>query len=133
VDMEAEDITVDIMAGIMAAITMAVGDVFSLEHSGGPDSIIGDGRFITPITGDGLIPIPIIGDGHTPIPPIPIIPILFLQLLRQNRKNSNLIIGISVRTQRVTTPTSKIVRAVGCRWYHRRHHPIWRHPSSKPR
>ncbi len=34
-------------------------------------------------------------------------------LLRQNRDNSNLLIGTSVRTQRVTTPTLKIARVVG--------------------
>jgi len=33
--------------------------------------------------------------------------------LRQNRDNSNVLIGTSVRTQRVTTPTSKIARVVG--------------------
>jgi hypothetical protein len=97
-----EDITAeDIMAeDIMADAIMAVADVFILEDTGGPASIIGDGHITTPI----------IGDGHIPIPTIPI---LFLQLLLQNRNNSNLIIGISVRTHRVTTPTSKIVRAVG--------------------
>jgi hypothetical protein len=34
-------------------------------------------------------------------------------LLRQNRDNSNLLIGTSVRTQRGTTPTLKIARVVG--------------------
>ncbi len=34
-------------------------------------------------------------------------------LLRQNRDNSNLLTGTSVRTQRVTTPTLKIARVVG--------------------
>ncbi len=34
-------------------------------------------------------------------------------LLRQNRDNSNLLIGTSVRTQRVTTPTLRIARVVG--------------------
>jgi len=34
-------------------------------------------------------------------------------LLRQNRDNSNLLIGTSVRTQKVTTPTLRIVRVVG--------------------
>ncbi len=34
-------------------------------------------------------------------------------LLRQNRDNSNLLIGTSVRTQRVTTPMLKIARVVG--------------------
>ena len=34
-------------------------------------------------------------------------------LLRQNQDNSNLLIGTSVRTQKVTTPTLRIVRVVG--------------------
>jgi hypothetical protein len=34
-------------------------------------------------------------------------------LLRQNRDNSSLLIGTSVRTRRVTTPTLKIARVVG--------------------
>ena len=34
-------------------------------------------------------------------------------LLRPNGDNSNLLIGSSVRTQRVTTPTLKIARVVG--------------------
>jgi hypothetical protein len=34
-------------------------------------------------------------------------------LLWRNRENSNLLIGTSVRTQRVTTPTLKIARVVG--------------------
>jgi hypothetical protein len=34
-------------------------------------------------------------------------------ILRQNLGNSNLLIGTSVRTQRVTTPTLRIARAVG--------------------
>jgi hypothetical protein len=34
-------------------------------------------------------------------------------LLRQNRDNSNFLIGTSARTQRVTTPTLKIARVVG--------------------
>jgi len=34
-------------------------------------------------------------------------------LLRQNRDNSNLLIGTSVRTQRVTPPTLRIARVVG--------------------
>jgi hypothetical protein len=34
-------------------------------------------------------------------------------LLRQNRDNSNLLIGTFARTQRVITPTLKIARVVG--------------------
>jgi len=116
VDMEAVAISEDTTAeDIMADTIMAVAFDFILEHTGDPTSIIGDGHTTTPIIGGGHITIPTMGDGHIPIPAIPI---LFLQLLRRNRKNSNLIIGISVRIHRVTTPTLKIVRAVGCRWYH---------------
>jgi hypothetical protein len=125
VDME-EDITAeDIMEedttveDIMGDTIMAVVYAFFLEHTGDPASIIGDGHIIIPLIGGGPIIIPTIGDGHIPILPIPTTPILFLKFLRQNRKNSNLTIGISVRIQRVTTPTLKSVRAVGCRWYHR--------------
>jgi hypothetical protein len=121
VDMEAEDIMVEdiTLEDIMADTSMAVAFAFILEPIGDPASIFGDGHTTPLIIGDGLIPIPTIGDGHIPILRIPTIPILVLQLLRQNRKNSNLITGISVRIHRVTTPTSKIVRAVGCRWYHK--------------
>jgi hypothetical protein len=98
---------------IMADTIMAVASAFILGHTGDPASIFGDGPTTPLIIGDGPITIPTIGDGHIPILPIPTIPILFLQLLRQNRNNSNLTIGISVRIPRVTTRTLKSVRAVG--------------------
>jgi len=50
--------------------------------------------------------------GPIPIPLTPIIQKLFPRPIT-NRNRSNPIIGTSVRTQRVTTPTSKNVRAVG--------------------
>ena len=72
------------------------------------------------LTGGTILTIPTII--HTPIPIT--IPITMGAMgnrrclhkglpLPQNPDNSNLLIGTSVRTQRVTTPTSKNARAVG--------------------
>lgn len=91
---------------IMADTSMEVAPAFFLEPIGDPASIFGDG----PIT------IPTMGDGHIPILlilPIPTIPILLLQLLRQDPNNRSLIIGIFVRTHRVIIPTLKSVREAG--------------------
>jgi hypothetical protein len=114
---EAAVILEDTMAeDIMADTSMEVAPAFFLEPIGDPASIFGDGPTIPLIIGDGPITIPTMGDGHIPILlilPIPTIPILLLQLLRQNPNNRSLIIGIFVRTRRVIIPTLKSVREVG--------------------
>jgi len=88
-----EDI-VDIMVAAIMADTEDTGD--------------GDGPMHTLITGDGPMLITII---ITTIP-IMTIPIIIPRHIA-NRNSSNPIIGTSVRTRRVTTLTSEIVRPVG--------------------
>ena len=100
--------TVEDIVDIMVAAIMA--DIEDTGDGNGPMHILttGDGPIHTLITRDGRILITII------MTTIPIITILLI-ILRPiaNRNSSNPIIGTSVRTQRVTTPTSEIVRAVG--------------------
>jgi hypothetical protein len=74
------------------------------------DGHIGDGHIGDGHIGDGLITILATGDG--PIPITPIIRKLFPRRIA-NLNSSNLIIGTSVRTHRVTTPMSRSVRVVG--------------------
>ena len=98
---------VDIVDIMVAAIMAGIEDT---GDGDGPMHILitGDGPMHTLITRDGRILITII------ITTIPIITILII-ILRPiaNCNSSNPIIGTSVRTQRVTTPTSEIVLAVG--------------------
>jgi hypothetical protein len=100
--------TVEDIVDIMVAAIMA--DIEDTGDGDGPMHILitGDGPMHTLITGDGRILITII---ITTIP-IMTIPIIILRHIA-NRNSSNPIIGTSVRPRRVTTPTSKIVRAVG--------------------
>jgi len=123
----AEALRVDIMATIMAGTTggaltigadcvllligVIIGVIIVVGVTLGGGSI-GDGHGHTtlPIIRDGHITIPTIWDGHITIPPI------IQKLIPRhiaNRNSSNPIIGTSVRTRRVTTLTSEIVRPVG--------------------
>jgi len=98
-----EDI-VDIMVAAIMADTEDTGDGDGPMHI----LITGDGPMHTLITGDGPMLITII---ITTIP-IMTIPIIIPRHIA-NRNSSNPIIGTSVRTRRVTTLTSEIVRPVG--------------------
>jgi hypothetical protein len=107
-------ITVTLMAGTIEAVRvlLLIGVIMVVGATVGRGSI-GDGHGHIPtsiIIGDGPITTPIIGGG--PIPITLIIQKLFPRHI-VNQKSSNPIIGTSVRTRRVTTLISRIVRAVG--------------------
>ena len=65
------------------------------------------------------------GGGHIRMPIHMPIPTPLIHLRRRlpslrcmaNPSNSNLTTGITARTHKATTRTSKAVRVVGCRWY----------------
>jgi glucokinase len=95
-DMVAITEVMDTVVGTMVDIADTTVDAIMVVGDG-----VGDG--VGPIcSGDGLTTPLITGDGHITLPPMPI---LFLQLLWQNRDNSNPITGTTARTHRVTTRT----------------------------
>jgi len=93
---------------LLIGVLVVVGVTVGRDSTG--DVHIGDGHFTTPIIGDGHTTIRTTGGG--PIPITPIIRKLFPRHIA-NWNNSNLIIGTSVETHRVTIPISKNVRVVG--------------------
>ena len=99
---------------IMEVIEDGVGD--GGDGDGHITLFIGDGRFTLPIIGDGHITLPTVRDGRITLPRIPILVLQVLDWLNHHNQNSsNLITGITARSHKVITRTSKTVRAVGCR------------------
>ena len=125
-EVEADILAVDTLADTAVTLVAAGGTrVVAIMVAG-----VADGVTAIPVAiggdldsigdGNGRLILPTIGEDPIPI----LIHIMIMQPLQRpcrtllstpTKDKSNLITGISVGTHRVITPTSKIVRAAGCR------------------
>jgi len=113
-DMAVEDIVVGVTTEV-GTVVMATVVIMEVIEDGVGDGGDGDGH-ITLFIGDGHITLPTVRDGRITLPRIPILVLQVLDWLNHHNQNSsNLITGITARTHKVITRTSKAVRAVGCR------------------
>ena len=111
---EVEDFVVGVTTEV-GTVVMATVVIMEVIEDGVGDGGDGDGH-ITLFIGDGHITLPTVRDGRITLPRIPILVLQVLDWLNHHNQNSsNLITGITARTHKVITRTSKAVRAVGCR------------------